>query len=75
MKRKSSKGDSISAEVQPMSLVAMGYFLAVIATVIWAGNFIIARAFNEDILRVDLAFWRWAIAVVSLTPFALGVTV
>ncbi|MEY3868546.1 MAG: hypothetical protein RLZZ338_2437 [Cyanobacteriota bacterium] len=75
MKRKSSKGDSISAEVQPISLVAMGYFLAVIATVIWAGNFIIARAFNEDILPVGLAFWRWAIAVVSLTPFALRVTV
>ncbi|NET57929.1 MAG: DMT family transporter [Symploca sp. SIO2E6] len=53
----------------------MGYFFAVVATVIWAGNFIVARAFNEDILPVGLAFWRWAIAVVTLTPLAVRVTV
>ncbi len=63
------------SQAQPKSLVSMGYFWALVATVIWAGNFIIARAFIEDILPVGLAFWRWTIAVVTLTPFALRVTV
>jgi drug/metabolite transporter (DMT)-like permease len=53
----------------------MGYFLAVVATIIWAGNFIVARALNQDILPVSLAFWRWAIAVATLAPFALRSTV
>jgi len=77
MKRKISNGDrGISAQAQPKSLVpTMGYFLAVAATVIWAGNFIIARAFNADILPVGLAFWRWVIAVVTLAPFAVRVTI
>lgn len=55
--------------------ISTGYFLAVIATVIWAGNFIVARALNQDILPVSLAFWRWAIAVATLAPFALRSTV
>ena len=75
MKRKISNGDrGISGQAQPTSPISMGYFLAVVATVIWAGNFIVARAFNDDILPVGLAFWRWAIAVVTLTPFAVRVT-
>lgn len=57
------------------SRISTGYFLAVIATVIWAGNFIVARALNQDILPVSLAFWRWAIAVATLAPFALRSTV
>lgn len=55
--------------------ISTGYFLAVIATVIWAGNFIVARALNQDILPFGLAFWRWAIAVATLAPFALRSTV
>ncbi len=58
-----------------MNSMLMGYFLAVVATVIWAGNFIVARALNQDILPVGLAFWRWAIAVLTLAPFALRSTV
>ncbi len=55
--------------------ISTGYFLAVAATVIWAGNFIVARALNQDILPVSLAFWRWAIAVATLAPFAVRSTV
>ena len=55
--------------------ISTGYFLAVIATVIWAGNFIVARALNQDILPIGLAFWRWAIAVATLAPFAVRSTV
>jgi drug/metabolite transporter (DMT)-like permease len=58
-----------------MNSMLMGYFLAVVATVIWAGNFIVARALNQDILPVSLAFWRWTIAVAALAPFALRSTV
>ncbi|MCP2729963.1 DMT family transporter [Limnofasciculus baicalensis] len=76
MKRKISNGSrGILGQAQPNYLVPMGYLLAVVATIIWAGNFIIARSFNEDILPVGLAFWRWTIAVITLTPFALRVTV
>ena len=53
----------------------MGYFLAVAATVIWTGNFIVARALNQDILPVSLGFWRWAIAVATLAPFTVRSTV
>jgi len=51
--------------------MSMGYFLAVVATIILAGNFIVARALNQDILPVGLAFWRWAIAVATLAPFTV----
>jgi drug/metabolite transporter (DMT)-like permease len=76
MKRKILNGiGGILSQAQPKSLVSMGYFWALVATVIWAGNFIVARSFNQDILPVGLAFWRWTIAVVTLTPFAVRVTV
>jgi drug/metabolite transporter (DMT)-like permease len=55
--------------------MSMGYSLAVVATVIWAGNFIVARALNQDILPVGLAFWRWAIAVATLAPFTVRAAV
>lgn len=55
--------------------ISTGYFLAVAATVIWAGNFIVARALNQDILPIGMAFWRWAIAVATLAPFTVRSTV
>ncbi|MEG3896641.1 MULTISPECIES: DMT family transporter [unclassified Microcoleus] len=55
--------------------ISMGYFLAVAATVIWAGNFIVARALNQDILPTGLAFWRWAIAVETLASFTVRSTI
>ncbi|MCW6053599.1 DMT family transporter [Lyngbya sp. CCAP 1446/10] len=55
--------------------MSMGYSLAVVATVIWAGNFIVARALNEDIFPVGLAFWRWTIAVATLAPFTVRAAV
>jgi hypothetical protein len=38
------------------SQILMGYFLAVAATVILAGNFIVARALNQDILPNRLRY-------------------
>jgi len=36
----------------------------------WAGNWVFARALRFDVPPVALAFWRWLIALVILTPFA-----
>ena len=50
--------------------LVFGYLFALGATAIWSGNFIIARDLNENILPISLAFWRWVVAVLVLTPFA-----
>lgn len=47
-----------------------GIGLAVLATLIWAGNFIIARGVIKDIPPVTLSFYRWLSATVLLLPFA-----
>ena len=47
-----------------------GPLLAAAATLIWSGNFVIARAVSGEIPPVQTAFWRWAIALVVLLPFA-----
>lgn len=44
--------------------------LAVLAALIWAGNFIIARNVYERIGPVSLAFYRWAFATIIILPFA-----
>ncbi|MEM9214161.1 MAG: DMT family transporter [Cyanobacteria bacterium P01_F01_bin.150] len=59
----------------PLKSLLIGYLLAIVTTLIWAGNFIIARALHESILPVGLAFWRWTIATVSLGPFAIWTTI
>ena len=48
-----------------------GYFFALGATAIWAGNFAIARALNQSITPITLAFLRWAVAAIAILPFAL----
>lgn len=53
------------------SVVNTGYILAVVATIIWSGNYIVAQGLSDLIPPVGLAFWRWVIAVVVLTPFAI----
>lgn len=49
----------------------LGPFLAVAATLIWSGNFVIARALHDSVAPVQTAFWRWVIALVAVAPFAL----
>lgn len=46
-----------------------GILLAVLATLIWSGNFIIARSVRSDIPPVSLAFYRWICATLILAPF------
>ncbi len=48
-----------------------GYLFVLGATAIWSGNFIIARGLNDIIHPVELAFWRWLVAVLAFLPFGL----
>lgn len=50
--------------------ILLGIVLAVAATIIWSGNFIIARAVNKEISPIALSFFRWFTALVLLLPFA-----
>lgn len=46
-----------------------GYVCALLATVIWSGNFIIARGLSEALPPVTLAALRWGVACAALLPF------
>jgi drug/metabolite transporter (DMT)-like permease len=50
--------------------VFIGICLAVLATLIWSGNFIIARGVIKTIQPVTLAFYRWLTATIIIAPFA-----
>lgn len=50
--------------------ILIGISLAVLATFIWSGNFIIARGVIKEIPPVTLAFYRWLTATVIILPFA-----
>ena len=39
--------------------------------VMWSGNILLARGLNDVLPPVGLAFWRWALALAILSPFAL----
>ena len=54
----------------PQREIFIGMGLAVLATIIWSGNFIIARGVIADIPPVTLAFYRWLTATIILFPFA-----
>jgi len=54
-----------------MKIQQLGIITALGATVIWAGNFIVARAMADNISPIDLNFWRWAIATICILPFTL----
>lgn len=51
--------------------VYIGICLAIMAAIIWSGNFIVARGVSKQIPPISLAFYRWAIASVVLIPFAV----
>ena len=50
--------------------LSLGILLAIAATIIWSGNFIVARAVMNTIPPITLAFYRWSTAVLILTPIA-----
>jgi len=48
-----------------------GFVFAALATIIWSGNFLIARGLNDKINPVSLAFWRWAVATIVILPIII----
>ena len=60
----------MSNNLKPQSIFA-GYLFAIGATAIWSGNFIVARGLSESIPPISLAFYRWLVAVIVFTPFAI----
>ena len=54
-----------------MNIKTFGYLSALGATVIWSGNFVVARGIADVIPPVQLNFWRWVVALVCVLPLAL----
>ena len=50
--------------------VLAGCALALAATAIWSGNFIVARGLSRAVEPATLAFCRWATALIVLLPLA-----
>ena len=46
----------------------IGIALALVATILWAGNFIISRSVHTLIGPISLAFYRWLLATILLLP-------
>lgn len=53
-----------------MQRISQGYAAALAATVIWSGNFVVARAVADMIPPWQCNFWRWLVALLALLPFA-----
>jgi drug/metabolite transporter (DMT)-like permease len=51
--------------------IYIGIGFAMLAALIWSGNFIIARALNNKIPPFSLNFYRWLIASLIILPFAV----
>ncbi|MDD0841646.1 DMT family transporter [Pseudomonas sp. Gutcm_11s] len=48
--------------------VCLAWAGLVLASLFWAGNSLVARAFTGAIPPFSLAFWRWAVALMILLP-------
>ncbi len=48
----------------------LAFALAVLAMLLWSGNWVVVRAARADIPPLGLNFWRWAVATLVLLPFA-----
>jgi drug/metabolite transporter (DMT)-like permease len=51
-------------------LDASPYLLLTLCSLFWAGNWVVGRAMRHDIPPVAMGFWRWALALLILLPFA-----
>ncbi|MDQ0214874.1 drug/metabolite transporter (DMT)-like permease [Oikeobacillus pervagus] len=45
------------------------YFLLVLATILWGGNFVIGRAVSNQLPPYTLSFLRWCTALIIFIPF------
>ena len=63
------KENSLPNAAQTKSIY-IGIGLAMLAAIIWSGNFIIAKALNNKIPPFSLSFYRWLVASLIILPFA-----
>lgn len=47
------------------------HVILVLTTLFWAGNLVLGRAVHEDIPPVGLAFWRWLVVLMLISPWYL----
>ena len=47
----------------------LAYFLLILTTLFWGGNFVVARAVHAEIPPLGLAWWRWLLAMLIILPF------
>lgn len=52
-------------------LITNGYVFALLATILWSGNFIVARDIRDIVDPYSLSFYRWFLATIILLPFAI----
>lgn len=57
-----------------MSNQTKGALFALLATLLWSVNMVIASGIKGHIPPIGLAFWRWTIACIVLAPFAIKTT-
>jgi drug/metabolite transporter (DMT)-like permease len=57
-------------QTKPLRWLASPYLLLTLASLFWAGNWVVGRAMRNDIPPVAMGFWRWAIALLILLPIA-----
>lgn len=50
---------------------ASPYLLLTLTTLFWAGNAVVARALHTLLPPAAMAFWRWVLALLLLSPFVL----
>ena len=50
----------------------LGALLAITATLIWSGNFIVSRYAIHLVGPISLAFFRWTVATIFMFPFAFS---
>src|SRR5260221_11410561 len=47
------------------------FLLLALATLFWAGNWVLGRALRDDFEPAALNLWRWLVAALALAPFAV----
>ncbi|WP_269434678.1 DMT family transporter [Desulfosarcina alkanivorans] len=45
--------------------------MLILSAFFWSGNFVLSRGMHTEIAPISLSFWRWAVALLILLPFAL----
>lgn len=46
------------------------YLLLTLVNLFWAGNWIVGRAFRDELPPIALSFWRWVVALLCLLPLS-----